>query len=280
MPRQRQPQFGAALGGLLDQLLGLDHLERGDAGRHRQIVLREGRAVHDGAIHAVEHLVEDAFARQHRADRHVAAGQRLRQQHHVGLDIPVLDREESSGAADPGLDLVGDEQRAVLPAERGGARQKFVGRHVDALALDRLDDEGGDLARRQRLLERCEVVERDCGASRQQRLETAAEIRVVRQRQRAVGQAVKGVVAVDDARASGRAARELDRGLDRFGAGIGEKHLVQIWHMLQQTLGQYAGERRDVELHEIGQVGVEHALQRLAQRRMVAANRKNAKTAQ
>ena len=90
--------------------------------------LREGRAVHDGAIHLVEDLVEDALARQQRADRHVAAGQRLCQQHHVGLDIPVLDREEAAGAPDAGLDLVGDEQRAVFPAERGRARQELVGR--------------------------------------------------------------------------------------------------------------------------------------------------------
>ena len=66
----------------------------------------------------------------------------------------------------------------------------------------------------------------------------------------------------------------------RFGAGIGKKHLVQIWHIFEQAFGQHAGERRDIELHQIGQVAVEHALQGLAQRRMIAANRKNAKTAQ
>ena len=115
--------------------------------------------MHDGAIHLIEDLVEDALARQQRADRNMTARQRLREQHHVGLDIPVLDREESSGAADSGLDFVGDEQRAVFAAERGRARQKFVGGHVDALALDRLDDEGGDLARRQRLLQCGEIVE-------------------------------------------------------------------------------------------------------------------------
>ena len=48
----------------------------------------------------------------------------------------------------------------------------------------------------------------------------------------------------------------------------------------QQPLRQNAGERRDVHLHEIGQFGVEHALQRLAQRRMIAADREHAKAAQ
>ena len=236
--------------------------------------------MHHRAIHAIEDLVEDALARQQRADRHVAAGQRLGEQHHVGFDIPVLDREEAAGAADAGLDFVGDEQRAVFAAERGRARQKLIGGHVDALALDRLDDEGGNLARRQRLLQRGEIVERDRRAARQQRLEAAAEIRIVRQRQRAIGQAVEGVRAVHDAGPAGGAAGELDRGFDTFRAGIGKKHLVQIGHVFQQPFGQHAGERRNVELHEIGQVAVEDALQRLAQRRMVAANRKNAKTAQ
>ena len=210
----------------------------------------------------------------------MAARQRLGEQHHVGFDIPVLDREEAAGAADPGLDFVGDEQRAVLPAERGGARQEFVGGHVDALALDRLDDEGGDLARRQRLLQRCEIVKRDRRAPRQQRLEAGAEIGIVGQRQRAVGQAVKGMGAIDDAGPAGGAAGELDRGFDAFRAGIGKEHLVQIGHEFQQAFGQHAGQRRNVELHEVGQVAVEHALQGLAQRRMIPANRKNAKTAQ
>ena len=91
---------------------------------------------------------------------------------------------------------------------------------------------------------------------------------------------MEGVGAIDDAGPAGRAARELDRGLDGFGAGIGKEHLVQIWHMFEQAFRQHAGQRRDVELHQIGQIAVEHAFQRLAQRRMIAANRKNAKTAQ
>ena len=130
------------------------------------------------------------------------------------------------------------------------------------------------------LLERGKIVERDRRAARQQRLEPAAEIRIVGQRQRAIGKAVERMRAVNDARPAGGAARELDRGFDGFGAGIGKKHLVQIWDMLEQPFGQHAGKRGDVELHEIRQIGIEHAFQRMAQRRMVAAYRKNAKSAQ
>ena len=94
----------------------------------------------------------------------------------------------------------------------------------------------------------------------QQRLEAVAEHRVAVERQRAVGQPVKGVVAEHQARPAGRRARELDRGLHGLGAGIGEEHLVEIGHVRQQPLGEDAGERRHIELHEIGQLAVEHAL--------------------
>jgi hypothetical protein len=46
--------------------------------------------------------------------------------------------------------------------------------------------------------------------------------------------------------------------------------------MFEQTLREHAGERGNVKLHQIGQIAVEDAFERLAQRRMIAANRKNA----
>ena len=51
------------------------------------------------------------------------------------------------------------------------------------------------------------------------------------------------VGAIDDARAIGGAAREFDRRLDALGAGIGEEHLVEIRHMLEQPFGEHAGQR-------------------------------------
>ncbi len=93
---------------------------------------------------------------------------------------------------------------------------------------------------------------------RQQWLEAAAEGRVAVERQGAVGEAVKGMVAIDDARPAGRRAGELDRRLGRLGAGIGEENLVEIGHERQQSLGQHARQRRNIHLHQIGQFGVEH----------------------
>src|SRR5262249_16808935 len=49
---------------------------------------------------------------------------------------------------------------------------------------------------------------------------------------------------------------------------------------LQQPLCQHAGERRDIELDQIGQIRIEHAFERFAQRRMIAPDRKHAVSAE
>jgi hypothetical protein len=48
--------------------------------------------------------------------------------------------------------------------------------------------------------------------------------------------------------------------------------------MFQQAFRQNAGKRGNIELHEIRQIGIEHALQRLTERRMVPPDGENAKT--
>ena len=73
----------------------------------------------------------------------------------VGLDVPVLDREHLAGPPEPGLDLVGDEQDAVLAGDLAQPRQEPRRRHdVAALAEDRLDDDRRDLVRVDELVER------------------------------------------------------------------------------------------------------------------------------
>ena len=83
-----------------------------------------------------------------------------------------------------------------------------------------------------------------------------------------------------DGRSAGRVAREFDRRLDRFRAGVGEERLVEPWRSLEQSLRQHAGEHGNVELHEIGQIAGDHIDQRVADRRMVAAEREHAPTAE
>src|SRR6476620_5412711 len=67
--------------------------------------------------------------------------------------------------------------------------------------------------------------------------------------------------AVDDDGPSGGAARALDRSFDTFRTGIGKEHLVQIGNVIEQTFRQHPGQGGHVELHQIGEVAVEDALQ-------------------
>ena len=67
---------------------------------------------------------------------------------HVGLDALVLDGPHAAGAPDAALHLVGDEHDAVRGAEVAQLAEPARGRDdVAALALDRLDDDRGDVAR-------------------------------------------------------------------------------------------------------------------------------------
>ena len=53
-----------------------------------------------------------------------------------------------AGATDAALNLIGDEEDAVLVAERAKRGEVIGRRHdVSALALNRLDEDGGDVAR-------------------------------------------------------------------------------------------------------------------------------------
>ena len=75
-------------------------------------------------------------------------------------------------------------------------------------------------------------------------------------------------------------AREFDRRLDRLRARVCEKDLVEPGRAFQKLLGENSREHRDVELHKIGELAVEHADERVAHRGMVASNREDAPTAQ
>ena len=71
-----------------------------------------------------------------------AGGQALGDRHQVRLDTGVLDREELAGAAEAGLDLVGDEHDAVLPGQLAQpAHEVERRRHKAAFAKHRLDDD-------------------------------------------------------------------------------------------------------------------------------------------
>ena len=71
-------------------------------------------------------------------ERHVAAGQRLADAHHVGSDARVLAREQRARAPEAGRDLVEHEQQAVLVAQPPQQRDA-LGR-VEAHAARALHD--------------------------------------------------------------------------------------------------------------------------------------------
>ena len=79
---------------------------------------------------------------------------------------------------------------------------------ADAFSLNGLDEESRDRARSECFFQCGEIVEGHLDAIGQKRAEAVAEFLVAVQRQRPVGQAVKGVTAIDDAVATG-AAREI-----------------------------------------------------------------------
>ena len=113
--------------GVLDQPVALDDAQRRQPGRHRQAVAPVGRLVHVAALERADRPLEDLARGDHRGDRHVAAAERLADEHEVRLETPVLESEPASGPPEAGLDLVDDEHRAVAAAELLGGLQVAVG---------------------------------------------------------------------------------------------------------------------------------------------------------
>ena len=138
-PGQQGPLDALRLG---EQVVALDDLEDGERRRGRDRVAAEGAADAAGL-----HGIHDLGAAGDGGERE-AARDALRARDEVGHDAVVLDRVPGAGAGDAGLDLVGDEHDAVLGAELLD-RREVAGRRDDdaAVALDRLDEERGDLAR-------------------------------------------------------------------------------------------------------------------------------------
>ena len=183
----------------------------------------------------------------------------------------LLEAEERAGAADAGLHLVEDEQRAELVGERARRLEELGRRRVHAaLALDRLDQDrarvrpgGGD--------ERLDVVQRREGDAGDERPERLALRRLAGHRQRAHRAPVERALERDEPRPAGRLARVLERRLDRLGAGVAEERLRAA-----EAVGQPPGERchrlRPVEVRRVPEP-VELLVRGRERRRMAVAER-------
>ncbi len=161
-------------------------------------------------------------------------------------DTEVLGREHGTGAGEPGLHLVGDEDDVVRagPVEQGG--EEAVRRHDEAaLALDGFDDDRRQVVRADLLLDLCDRPLRRLGAGQSSVTERVGEGRAVHlggerpeaalvghrlrgERHREVGAAVVGVVERDDRLLLRVAARDLDGVLDGFRTGVEQRRALRV----------------------------------------------------
>ena len=242
----------------VDDLLVVDRLQSRETSDHRQLVATESRRVDYCSLHLRVHAVEDLRRARRRSDRHVPARQRLRDGDDVRVQPVVLVRPHPSGAPEPGLHLVCDKERAVLPAEPLDARPVLVARQVDAFSLNDLDDEGGDIASPELALEALQVTEPDRVTAWQEWPEALPELLAAIKREGAVCEAVEGMVGVEHPWAPRRVPRELDGRLDRLGSRVREETPPDpLMHRSHQRLSEEARQESTVELREIRKVHVE-----------------------
>src|SRR5262249_75632 len=98
--------------------------------------------------------------------------------------------------------------------------------------------------------------------------------------QRAIGQTVKSMLAVDDAWASRAPPGKFYCRFDRLRTRVGEKHFVQKRPKAKQALGEKPREKGHLRLHEIGKIACKNLGQGLPHQGMIAANAENAPPAQ
>ncbi len=227
-----------------------------------------------GAVH--EGLV-DFLLHEHRAHRDGAVGDALGGQHDIRHDAEIIEGERRAETAEAGDDLVEDEQDAVLVADRAQPLEIALGRHQHAGgAGDRLDDDGGDgrgimqgddalklvgeLDAVLRLAAREGVAGGVVGVADvvdagQQRAEHLAVADDAADRDAAEIDAVIAALAADQAEARALAddaligERDLEAGLDRFGAGIGEEDVVDA--------GRHVGDQARRQLEALGVADLE-----------------------
>ena len=147
----------------------------------------------------------------------------------------MLEPEHFSGARKAGLNLVGDQNDAVLVAQRSERSQEVERSDIEsALPLHRLDDDSGDARGVRRVFKQGhqsseallaahsvigvregDVV--DVGGKRSEALLVRHDL--AGQRHAHMGAAMEAAAERDNPRAAGKSARDLDRVLHGFRAG-------------------------------------------------------------
>jgi len=227
-----------------------------------------------------------------------ARGERLGAGDDVGFEAEAVDRPEVAGAADAGLHLVVDPQRADLGGVRLQAGEEVPRRRDEAaFAGDGLDHERRHLLLADAVLDllleggqcslaglflglgapRVAVVVRVLspvdlrGARHHPRL---VRMRLVGERQGHVGAAVEGVRERHDAGTLGVGAGDLDGVLDGLGAGVGQEGLLRgragsqgVEPLGQLDVGGVHADREAemLELLDLALDGFDHARMRVAE---------------
>ena len=223
-------EIGPFTVGIFDHPLVNQNPERGPRHRAGKRVAAERRSV----LTRLQHP-QHVGIRQHGGDWIKTARKRLADKGDVGLDLFMLLGQQTSGPAQPGLDLVQDQGDVAFgtdlthPAEVPLRRNDHAG-----LALNRFNQEGHRVFA-QRGLERLDIAEPGDAEARRERPEAAARRRIGGETDNAKGPAVEVVGADNDLGLIFRHPLDLvtpfpdrlDRALDRFRAGIHRQNLVR-----------------------------------------------------
>jgi hypothetical protein len=207
----------AALAHRVAEAVGRHHVEDGVGGRGDHRPARERRAVVTGAEHLGGRRIRHAGAHGQ------SAAQPLRDGHDVRRYSELLVRPERAGPTHAALDLVEDQQRAVGVAGLARALEDVRVDRVDpGLALDRLDQDGrGALAHGRR--QRVAVVSRHDPEARHERGERRLLRLLGGRGQRPHRAAVEPALHHHELAAAPPLAGELQRTLDRLGAGVAQE---------------------------------------------------------
>ena len=142
-------------------MLVFGDMEAGQSAGHGEIVATEGGGVSDAAVEPGEDALVDRATHDDGSAGDIATGQGFGHGDDIGIEVPVLETEPFSCSTHGSLDLVGDEESSVFSAELLSGGEVIIRRVFHALALDRFEDEGGDVFGAEFLLKVFEVTEFD-----------------------------------------------------------------------------------------------------------------------
>ena len=270
---QRLQEVFAHLAAPCDEVFTLQDGERRQSRDHGEIVSAECRRMDLRAVEAREDASYDFLSCDHGGDRNHRRTQTFGEADNIGLYLPVLCGKECSRPPETSMDLVEDQDCLVLPAELLNPRQVTVRGDDDPRPdLDRLEDDRCHVPCGEIPLECIRVVERNRLCFGEQGLEPFPPHRVAGHGEGAVGEAVVGVVGVEDSRALGDATGEFQRRLDRLRSGVCEKDHVEPRDPLHQCLSEETGEERDIQLDQVGERFAQNLCERPADDGVVVAD--------